>query len=188
RIISQYFHAIAPNYTTFVTVPDTPYNTGKGRGGVAAFLLTSDGSEALMTFGGGYLTAQAELLLQMCVFFSRSRMEEEFRILTAYYKELGMYDDATYAIIADRRYAPYVFDGMDKSLRNLIFLFPEHIPKRVTRQILDCFLLLAAHPEGVPEKQMARALHTHSTRNTFHKLLGLLATDAIRLYEGRYYF
>ena len=188
RIISQYFHAIAPNFTTFVTVSDTPYNAGKGRGGVAAFLLTSDGSEALMTFGGGYMTAQAELLLQMSVFFSRERMEEEFRKLTAYYKELGMYDDATYAIIADRRYAPYVFDGMDESLRNLIFLFPERIPRRVTRQILDCFLLLSAHPEGVPEKQMTRTLHTHNNRNTFHKLLGLLATDAIRLYEGRYYF
>ena len=143
RIISQYFHAITPNFTTFVTVPDTPYNTGKGRGGVAAFLLTSDGSEALMTFGGGYMTAQAELLLQMGVFFSGQRMEEEFRKLTAYYKDLGMYDDATYAIISDRRYAPYVFDGMDESLRNLIFLFPERIPNRVTRQILDCFLLFA---------------------------------------------
>ncbi len=188
RIISQYYHEIAPNFTTFVTIPDTPFNSGKGRGGVAAFLLTSDGPEMIMTSENGWMTAQAELLLQMGIFFPPHSMEEEFRKLTAYYKELGMYDDASFAIISDRRYAPYVFDGMDESLRNLIFLFPERIPRRVTRQILDCFLLLAAHPEGVPEKQMTRALHTHRNWNTFHKLLGLLTTNAIRLRNGRYYF
>ncbi|MBR2087637.1 MAG: protein phosphatase 2C domain-containing protein [Oscillospiraceae bacterium] len=188
RIISQYYHEIAPNFTTFVTIEDTPFNAGKGRGGVAAFLLTSDGPEMIMTSENGWMTAQAELLLQMGIFFPPHRMEDEFRKLTYYYKELGMYDDASFAIISDRRYAPYVFDGMDESLRNLIFLFPERIPRRVTRQILDCFLLLAAHPEGVTEKQMTRALHTHRNWNTFHKLLGLLTTDAIRLHEGRYYF
>lgn len=188
RIISQYYHEIAPNFTTFVTIPDTPFNCGKGRGGVAAFLLTSDGPEMIMTSENGWMTAQAELLLQMGIFFPPHCMEEEFRKLTAYYKELGMYDDASFAIISDRRYAPYVFDGMDESLRNLIFLFPEHIPRRVTRQILDCFLILTAHPEGVPEKQMTRLLHTHRNWNTFHKLLGLLTTEAIRLRKGRYYF
>lgn len=188
RIVSQYYHDIAPNYTTFVTIPDTAYNYGKGRGGVAAFLLTSDGPEYLMTSKEGWLNAQAELLLQMSIFFSPKRMEQELSDLTTYYKELGMYDDSTYAMLADSRYAPYVFDGMDESLRNLIFYLPEHISKRVTRQMLDCFLLLAAHPEGVPEKMMARALHTHSKWNTFHKLAGLITAEAIRLHEGKYYF
>ncbi len=188
RIISQYYHDIAPNYTTFVTIPDTAYNYGKGRGGVAAFMLTSDGPEYLMTTDAGWMNAQSELLLQMSIFFSTQRMEQELSELTTYYKELGMYDDASFAMISDLRYAPYVFDGMDEALRNLIFYLPERVPRRVTRQMLDAFLLLAAHPEGVPEKMMARALHTHTKWNTFHKLAGLLTAEAIRLYQGRYYF
>ena len=187
-VISQYHHAIARNYTTFVTIPDTSYHLGRGQGGAAAFLLTSDGPEYLVTYEEGVLTAQAELLLQMGVFFPEERMEDEMRQLTAYFKELGMYDDASFALLADRRQAPSVFDGMDPELRNMVFYLPEQINHRVEQQIRDCFTLLAAHPEGVPEGCMTRALHTHNKWNTFHKLAGPLTAEAIFLSEGRYYF
>ena len=188
RVVSQYHHAIARNYTTFVTIPDTSYHIEKGQGGAAAFLLTSDGPEYLVTCEEGGLTAQAELLLQMAVFFPGERIEDEMRQLTAYFKELGMYDDASFAILADRRPAAHVFDGMDAELRNMIFYLPEQVNRRVEQQMHDCFALLAAHPEGVPESRMTRVLHTHNKWNTFHKLAGPLTAEAIFLSEGRYYF
>ncbi|MBQ4466243.1 MAG: protein phosphatase 2C domain-containing protein [Oscillospiraceae bacterium] len=188
RIISQYYHEIAPNYTTFVTIPDTPYNYGRGKGGVAAFLVTSDGSEYLMTFEDGWLTAQADLLVQMSIFFSPERMESELRQLTTYYKGLGMYDDASFALIGDKRCAAGVFDGMDPDLRQMIFYLPEQTSARTIRQMHDAFAVLAKHPEGVPEIQMMRELHTHKKWNTFHKLAGLLTSEVISLREGKYYF
>lgn len=188
RVISQYYHEIARNFTTFVTIPDTPYNYGKGQGGIAAFLLTSDGSEYLMTFDDGWMTPQADLLVQMSVFFPPERMEDELRQLTAYYKELGMYDDASYALISDKRCAAGVFDGMDPELRQMLFYLPEKTTPHAFRQIHDAFALLAEHPEGVPESQMMRVLHTHKKWNTFRKLAGLLTAETIRLHEGKYYF
>lgn len=188
RIVSQYYHEVARNYTTFVTVPGTAYNIGRGKGGAAAFLVTSDGPEYLMTFDAVWMTSQADLLLQMSVFFSRERMTDELEQLTAYYKELGMYDDASYAMVADQRMAGGVFDGMDEELRRMIFYLPERMPRRVCRQMHDCFRLLAEHSEGVPESRMTRALHTHRKRNTFRKLSGLLTSGVIGLHEGRYRF
>ena len=187
-VLSQYCHTIARNYTTFVTIPDTAYHLGRGQGGVAAFLLTSDGPEYLMTFDDGWMTAQAALLIQMGMFFPPERMEDEMRQITAYFKSLGMYDDASFAMLADRRCAPGVFDGMNSELRRMIFYLPDRHPRRVLRQIHDCFALLAAHPEGVPEAQMTRALRTHNKWNTFHKLVGPLTAESIRLAEGKYYF
>lgn len=188
RVVSQYYHEIARNFTTFVTIPGTPYNLGRGKGGVASFLLTSDGSEYLMTFDDGWLTSQADLLLQMSVFFTPERMENEMQQLTAYYKSMGMYDDASYAMLADRRLAAGVFSGMDKDLRRMIFYLPEHMPKRVQQQYHDCFAALAAHPEGVRESQMTRILRTHTNRNTFRKLTGPLTAEAIGFENGTYYF
>lgn len=188
RVVSQYYHEIARNFTTFVTIPGTPYHIGRGKGGVAAFLLTSDGSEYLMTFDDGWLTSQADLLLQMSVFFTKERMESEMKQLTAYYKDLGMYDDASYAMLADRRLAPGVFAGMDHDLRRMIFYLPERMPKRVHQQYHDCFAALAAHPEGISESKMTRILHTHNKRNTFRKLSGPLTAEAIGFANGRYYF
>lgn len=188
RVISQYFHEIARNFTTFVTIPDTAYNYGKGKGGIASFLVASDGAEYLMTYDDGWMTAQADILVQMSVFFSPERMENELRQLTAYYKELGMYDDASFALICDRRCAANVFDGMAPELRQMLFYIPEKTPPRILRQLHDCFVILAEHPEGVPEQQMMIALHTHKKWNTFRKLAGLITAEAIYLQEGRYFF
>ena len=188
QVLSQYHHAIARNYTTFVTIPDTSYHLERGKGGVSAFLLTSDGPEYLVTSEEGWLTVQAELLMQMGVFFHESRICEEMQKLTAYFKSIGMYDDASFSLLADRRFAPQVFSGMDRTLRNLVFYLPEQINRRVERQLRDCYALLASHPEGVTEQQMMRALHTHNKWNTLHKLAGPLTAEAMFFSEGRYYF
>lgn len=187
RILSQYQHVIALNYTTFVTVPDTEYHFGRGQGGVGSILLTSDGPEQMLV-QQGMLTAKAELLLQAGCFLPEERMLNELRATAEEFQSDGMYDDASFAVLGTKRSAGALFRQMEPDLRRLLFCIPENAPRRVIDQFAQVFEILAKHGGSLSEKAMTRELHTHSDSRTRLKLESLLAAGIVTRQDGYYYF
>ncbi len=187
RILSQYQHMIALNYTTFVTIPDTPYHFGRGTGDIGAFLLTSDGPEQMLS-QNGELADRAELLLQAGCLFTRERMMRELNNITDQLQNEGMYDDASFAILGNKHCAGDLFRKLEPDLRSLLFFVPEQSPHRVIDQLGSVFEILADHGGCLSEKAMTRALRTHSDSRTRLKLENLLAAGIIAREDGYYYF
>ena len=187
RVLSQYHHAIALNFTTFVTIPDTEYNFGRGSGGIGAFLLTSDGPEHHLS-QNGELSERAELLLQAGCLFCEERMLRELNDITDQFQSEGMYDDASYAVLGNKHCAGDLFRKLEPDLRSLLFFVPEHAPHRVIDQLGSVFEILADHGGCLSEKAMTRALRTHSDSRTRLKLENLLAAGIIARENGNYYF
>ena len=187
RILSQYQHTIALNYTTFVTIPDTEYNFGRGCGHIGAFLLTSDGPEQMLV-QNGTLSERAELLLQAGCLFSEERMQRELNSITDQLQCEGMYDDASFAVVGNKHCARDLFRTMEPDLRSLLFFVPERSSRRVIDQLGSVFEILADHGGCISEKAMTRELRTHSDSRTRIKLENLLAAGIITRENGKYYF
>ena len=187
RILSQYQHTIALNFTTFVTVPDTEYNFGRGCGDIGAFLLTSDGPEQMLA-QNGELSERAELLLQAGCLFTEERMMRELNSITDQLQFEGMYDDASFVVLGNKHCAGDLFRRMEPDLRSLLFFVPEQAPNRVIDQLGSVFEILADHGGCLSEKAMTRALRTHSDSRTRLKLENLLVAGIITREDGYYYF
>lgn len=187
RILSQYQHMIALNYTTFVTIPDTEYHFGRGQGGIGALLLTSDGPEQMLV-QEGMLTSGAELLLQAGCFLPEERMQHEFSAMTEEFQSDGMYDDASFAVIGSKHCAGKLFRSMEPDLRELLFCVPAATQRRVIDQLGQVFEILASHGGSLSEKAMTRELRTHSDSRTRLKLENLLASGILTRADGKYYF
>lgn len=188
RILSQYHHEIALNFTTFVTIPDTEYNYGKGQGNIASILLMSDGPEYFMTYAGR-TTPNANLLLQLNCLLPEEQILAQLQGLTLFYKQCGMYDDASYAIISDKRKAGGVFSGMDSEFRGIVFNLPRELPRRVIQQYDDALTAAAlCGEEGISEKQLVRLMRVHSEKNVIRKMEKLTKLGVMKHRNGKYYF
>jgi|GEM_PF-3143522 len=187
RLVSSYQHEIAPNYTVFVTTENAKYYYGKGQGDISAFLLMSDGPEPSLSYGG-FLTSRAKLLVYMSYFFKEDRLEAELQALTGYLKKHGMYDDASYALLADRRFAGEVFQNIPDNWINLLFGMSEKKSKSQKKKIADLLEVLALE-DSVSENEAADILHQHRDKNrTYRKLLCLMESGVLIYQDGRYYF
>ena len=186
-ILSQYQHTIAPNYTTFVTVPDTDYDYGKGRGGIDGFLLCSDGPEFAFTDEEGF-ALWCEPLLRGAFLCTPARMEQELRRMTILLKNEGMYDDCTIVTIADRTRSPGIYATMTPAQQQEMFRSMECRTAREAEALFAALTLLTAEPAGVSLGRLTRVMHLHKPQYAARRLFPLVRDGILAIENGRYRF
>lgn len=185
-ILSQYNHEIAPNFTDFITSQPIKYNFRKGRGGISAFLLMSDGPEEFLV-KEGFLTDRCKLLIQISHFMSLERMKEELSALNSLLRKRGMTDDASYAILSDKRNCGNILFTMNPDIRNRVFGIPVNVSKKVLNQYADAFDMLSFN-NGIDYKSMIKIMHTHNISRTYNKLDSFMYYQIIKAENGKFYF
>ena len=186
RVLSCYVHRIAANVTTFVNVPNTEYHYGKGKNDFCAFFLMSDGPEEFLLLNQDSLTARGELALHISFFYHNDILLQELRELTSMLKESQMYDDASYALLADKRYAGSVSRYLPEYLHEILFGQPA-FQKKKKAQISGMFRFLAENSD-VPEKQLTKLLRKHKNRYTRSALQPFVDSGVIRYHQKHYFF
>ena len=187
KILSQYEHEEAANITTFVTVPNTDYKMGRGRGDVLSFLLMSDGPEPHV-ISKEKAVGRLGLMIQMSFFFSRERMEDELEGFTELLKQNNMTDDASFAVLSDKRGAGKVFGQMDAGFKELLFGLPLAMKKKTKKNYEGFFGQMAIHPRGMHPKKLCSLFHIHKNRVLKKKLDGFIYAGVIKKENGRYIF
>lgn len=186
-IMSQYEHTVGTNFTTFVTSKELIYQYDKGEGGFSGFFLCSDGPEEFFTDYDGACTPELEMLMQMSHLFPCQRMIEEIRVVTAHLKDNAMYDDASYAVIADKRYAGDVLYRMTAEDRQLLLNASNPIRKRFLIQMKKTLDTLS-QCDGVTVDKLKRILHIHKKRYVRKRLACLQDTGVIYEKNNKFYF
>jgi len=186
QVLSSYIHEIAPNYTTFVTVPETEYHYGKGKGDFSEFLLMSDGPEPFLTHDS-QLTPSGKLMLLVSYFYPEEALVSELQKLTVMLKDYGMYDDASYAIIADARHAGEIFRHMSPEDCSLLFSGTDRIGMKQKKQIAR-MLELILFRSGISETELVREFHLHKKSHVRRKLSPFLNAGVLEFSNGRYFF
>ena len=186
-IMSQYHHTIAPNFTTFVTVPDTEYDYGKGRGGIDGFLLCSDGPELAFTDEEGF-ALWCEPLLRSAFLFTPARMERELRRMVLFLKNEGMYDDCTIITLADRTRSAGIYATMTPAQQQEMFRSMECRTSREAEALFAALTLLTAEPAGVSLGRLTRVMHLHKPQFAARRLWPLVRDGILAVENGRYRF
>lgn len=182
--LSLYDHAGLANETTFVTVPDTEYRIFRGSGGFYAFSLMSDGPEEFMV-NEVEVSPRVTLMHQLAFALSEKNMEQQLNSMVELFNEMGMYDDASFALISDSRASSAVFHAMTPALRETL-IGTSAGPKQARRQEV-IIQILSAGTAGVTVQEMTRQLHTHSPRITRKKMQPFMERGLIELVAGKYH-
>lgn len=186
-ILSQYFHVIASNFTTFVTVPGTEFDYGRGCGGIDGFLLTSDGPENYLA-ENGELTSHGSLILETGFLYTPDRMVQELQGVTSLFKRQGMYDDCSFTLLCDRSRALDMYYGMDPAVRRKLFSSLECASGRSADRMILLFDAMRLRPDGMALPELTRLLHMHKDSRTRSKLAPLVENGILMQIGSRYYF
>ena len=110
------------------------------------------------------------------------------KALTEELQKNGMTDDASFAVIADKRCAGNVFYKLSSnSMLNLFGLQKQQMTKDERRKIQKVFEDLATE-DCVSEKQLGGAQYLHKySEKIFDKLQNFLERGSLELLEGNYY-
>lgn len=183
-LLSQYKHQFAANVTTFVTVKNTEYRIGRGTGDWDAFVLMSDGPEDLLTMQD-QLVPRVDLLFMMSFFLQKEDMESQLWALTGLLKSHRMDDDASFAVIADRRRTGYIFKMLTPELKTAILgLSPE--AAKASGRMNNMVRILSVHPNGISLRQFVRESHVHKERVARKRLQKLRDIGLIQYKNGLY--
>ena len=182
--LSLYDHAGLANETTFVTVPDTEYRILRGNGGFYAFSLMSDGPEEFMV-NEVDVSPRVTLMHQLAFVLSENNMEQQLNSMVELFNEIGMYDDASFAIISDVRATSAVLRTMNPTLRETLIDTDAGSKQACRREII--IQILSAGVAGVTIQQMTRRLRTHSPRITKKKMQPFIDQGLVELIAGKYY-
>jgi len=185
-VLSHYVHDIAPNFTTFVTLPDAEYQWGKGRNSYRAFFLMSDGPEAFLLMDDGRLTSRGDSALYLSFFFDEEMLEQELQMLTELLKEWNMYDDASYALLADKRSAGSVSAWLPGSLSEILF-GKKRISRRKLRHREQLFRRLSECGH-LTLRQTGVILHTYRKKRTQNALEPFINSGILHLKDEICYF
>lgn len=184
RIISSYTHDIADNVTTFVTVPDTDYNYGKGtQGNISSFMLMSDGTESFMAIRNS-LTERGNIIMQLSHFLSEDYIRAELDSLVAYYQKRGMTDDSSFAFISDKRNCCPVLVNMNPYIRKKLFGIPVDANKKVISRYAELISLLV-EKDSVSIKKTMQILETHTITRTYKKIQHMIDSGFVGIEDNK---
>lgn len=182
--LSLYDHTGLANETTFVTVPDTESRILRGSGGFYAFSLMSDGPEEFMV-NEVEVSPRVTLMHQLAFALSENNMVEQLNSMVKLFNEMGMYDDASFALISDSRASAAVFHAMNPALRETL-IGTDAGPRQARRREV-IIQILSAETSGVTVQEMTRRLHTHSPRITRKKMQPFVEQGFVELVAGKYH-
>lgn len=185
--VSIYDHDGPANLTTFVTVEHTEYFMKKGAGDYITFVLMSDGPEDFLVNELG-VQSRVKIMIQLAYFISEESMMEQIAGLVRLFKENGMGDDASFALLMDGRATPEVFEHLNSNLRMMLFGLDSDIGTKKLKRAYDVLTVLSQFPDGITCRQLYRKLHFHSKKIAKKKLLFMMEMELIKRENGKYYF
>lgn len=184
KIISYYEHDIADNVTTFVTIPDTDYNYGKGiQSNISSFMLMSDGAENFMVTHN-HLTERGNIIMQLSHFLSKDYILSELDLLTDYYKKRGMTDDSSFAFISDKRNCHSILSNMNRYIRKKLLGIPADANREIIARYAELIRLLIDE-ECVHINKAMQILKTHTVARTYNKIQTMVDVGFIRIEDKK---
>lgn len=131
------------------------------------------------------VSPRVTLMHQLAFVLSENNMEQQLNSMVELFNEIGMYDDASFAIISDVRATSAVLRTMNPTLRETLIGTDAGSKQACRREII--IQILSAGVAGVTIQQMTRRLRTHSPRITKKKMQPFIDQGLVELIAGKYY-